>query len=365
MSRDFCANSAQENSLPASDAGALVEQVSEIAVREDSNWTSFPRETNIGTIQVLQTQLRTEKNLRAFCTKVLAKQDSTPNVMNRTRTLEQIDKNMASKPLSNDMVQLLQQLLDMRDCEESIPLHYWRMVYNLLTEPFPAMELVPNAGFGITSERIHEIAANALCLPNMVQWTFQFNGEEGLVPVSQGMCRSRSASVLMVAAKKLYVVDFIDSLEVEMIVQRSKLIDLSLRQHVSSHLLKGEDLEEVVDCMKHYVGDQVLAWVFHTQANEFLCQLPPSCMLCGICPCPLSLVGEYFESQTLSVALKTQERLDSKKRWSWLDRIRMIARIARCVMQFHTKGIAHLTLTSKNVLVSSQMGVRLKLGPSR
>lgn len=364
--REACAGPSQKNSLPASEETELVEQIPE-NVRGNTNWSSAPIQTNFGAIQVLKKQFRTEKNWRTFCNKALAKEkNSNPSKLEIAGTLEQLAKNLPSQPTSSNVAQLLRYLLEIQDCGEGIPPHCWHVVCTVLTKPVSAKEMIPYSGFGITANRMCELAAHALCLPNVEQWTFQLHGGEGMFGTSQEVCRVNSSSLLMSKDQKLYVVDSVASnCDVEMIVRRSKLIDLQLRQGISMHILKREDMEEIIDCAKFHFRDQVMTWVCHTQAMEVLKRRPSCCTLCGICPRPLSLVAEYFESQSLFVTLKAQRRLDARKRWSWLDRIRTISRIAKCVMQFHTNGLAHLTLTPKNVLVNSQMEVRLKLETSR
>ncbi|GMH39575.1 hypothetical protein BSKO_07473 [Bryopsis sp. KO-2023] len=262
------------------------------------------------------------------------------------------------------------------ELKESNP-RMWAEVYGMVVGVSSAKDLIPGAGFGVSGKHLDQIVNVALSLCEFSfrslkigrrrSWVFELESSTG----STGNREERNdadqmhTAVVSVGQKRFSVTHLMANGSLGATVKHSKRVDSLLKKQLAELLPETEDIEEIVDALKHAKTDQVLAWVVHTEVAKLHHSIPSLCSFKGICHAPLALVSEYFECRSMFEILEGLRCDENGVGWKWMDKLVLARRIARALCTFHSNGVSVGTLTSKTVMVSGRLDIRIELSPLR
>lgn len=322
-------------------------------------------EMNIESIQVLKKNFMEGINWRNFRTEVLKYWKNHPQSSPLRKLANMVEK-IPLKATHEELQAILCIMFQTCSSQKTITSKGWKAVQSLMVDTLSPDDLVPCAGFGISAKRLDELIGVILALPAKFAGQFEFDSQQELSPVRSTSRDIPSYPQTTAQEGNLYCITKVQGQKsLDYIVKRSRWIDCQLRVKLRGHVQRGEDVEEIIDALKHRMGDRVLMWVVHTEASILLRKLPSICTFKGVCQSPLSLVSDQYDSRTLYDILQSQVYPGWKTSWTWLEKLIVAKRIAQCLLEFHRVALVHTMLTSKSVLINQQLNVKLSLGPER
>lgn len=346
--------------------GPVIERDEDDLILQDSTVMEYSTdETNIESVQVLKKHFREGANWRNFRAEVLKYWRNHPQSSPLRKLANMVEK-IPLKATHEELQAILCMMFQSCSSRKIISSKGWKAVQSLLVDVVLPDNLVPCAGFGISTYRLEELSNVILALPAKLAWFFDFDSHQELSPVRTTSRDTPLHSQTTSQGGNLYCITKVQGQKaLEYIVKRSRWIDCQLRVKLRGHVRRGENAEEIIDALKYRMVDRVLMWVVHTEASILLKKLPSICTFRGVCQSPLSLVSEHYESRTLFDILQSQGYPGWRTSWTWLEKLIVAKRIAQCLLEFHKVALVHMTLTSNNVLVNQQLNVRFNLGPAR